>query len=69
MIENLEQEYDKISNKVIMDLQVDELRTILAYHYQKDGATDEFIEEVWKTDPYWEDKEHLTETLTEIFGY
>ena len=69
MIENLNQEYDKISDIVIKDLETNELRTILAYHYQRDGAPDEFVMEVWKTDPYWQSKEHLKKTLTEIFGY
>ena len=71
MLENLEQEATKVLEIVdnIQDLTVEQLRVLLAHHYWKDGAEEEFVEEVWQTDPYWEVKEHLTDTLTEIFGY
>ena len=71
MLKNLEQEVIEVLTILgnINDLTIDQLRTLLAYNYQKDGASDEFVEEVWQTDSYWEVKEHLIKALTEVFGY
>ena len=51
------------------NLTIDQLRALLAYHYWKDGAEEDFVVEVWKTDPVWNNRGSILRILTNVFGY
>jgi hypothetical protein len=69
-LESIAQDTEKLLvANTLSNISTEKLRTLLAYRYWQDGAEEDFVMEVWKTDPVWDDRDMILGILVEVFGY
>jgi hypothetical protein len=70
LIESIAQDTEKLlAANTLSNISTEKLRALLAYRYWQDGAEEDFVMEVWKTDPVWDDRDMILGILVEVFGY
>jgi hypothetical protein len=69
-LESIAQDTEKLlAANTLSNISTEKLRALLAYRYWQDGAEEDFVMEVWKTDPVWDDRDMILGILVEVFGY
>lgn len=66
MFEKLDKDYEALKDKPIQTCTEDELRVILAYHYWKDGAEEDMVNDTLNNKDL--KTYDMIETLTSVFG-